>query len=447
MKVRCKDIIVGGDRFRKVDSGSISQLSESIAISGLLQPIIISSDNKLIDGNHRLTAVKSLGWTHIDCIIKDISDLEQDLIQIDTNLCRNDLNSLEQSIHIQKRVEILDLLNGRVKKGYNQHNGRVSHDETPKTAKQLSSEMGISRGDYYRKLKLANDLTKLTKDRLIDSVFGESTTALVTLGKEDKEIQNLVSDRLQKKYNGKKISNIDKIMRTEISQVKNSIEKTKIINTLQGYKDTSLDNRCKIFNDDFRNVSKNISNESIDFIFTDPPYTRETIHLYEDLARFASDKLKDGSFCMAYCSVQILQQVLHLMSKHLTYHHTICVSYRKGSSRSGQWFNEWKPIVMFYKGTKPKHPQISDKITSPDVDQYNKSLHRWAQPLHEPLYFIDKLTNIDDLICDPFLGTGTTGIASLQLGQTFLGVEIDPQTFHIAESRLKKEWHTLSKKK
>lgn len=437
MKIQTRDIIVN-QRFRQVDELSISQLAQSITFSGLLQPIIINRDNVLIDGNHRLQAVKSLGWDEIDCIVKNIPELESDLIQIDTNLCRNDLSPLQQAIHIQKRIEILDILGNRRKLGDNQY--RVSHDETPtKTAKQLSSEMGVSRGDYYRKLKLANDLTQQTKDKLMDSQWGSSTNALLQLAKEPDHIQNLVSDILIDTYNGRHVSNLDRIMRTEIHSVKVRIDKDEILHHLEGYKDIKLDDTCKIYNDDFTNVSNTIPSDSIDLIFTDPPYPKEKIHLYEELAKFANDRLKDGCCCFAYCSVQILPQVLSLMSKHLTYYHTICISFRSGSNaRVGSIFNEWKPIVVFYKGQRPKHPQLSDKITAPDIGQYDKKLHRWEQPLHEPDTYIPLLTKVDDLVCDPFLGTGTTGISCIQLGRRFIGMEIAPNTFKIAENRLKK---------
>jgi 16S rRNA G966 N2-methylase RsmD len=433
-----------GPRFRKVDNGSIIQLAESIHLSGLLQPIIINKDNMLIDGNHRLHAVKSLGWDEIDCIIKNIPELEADLIQIDTNLCRNDLSPLQQAIHIQKRSEILDILGKRKKLGDNQHN-RVSHHATPtKTAKQISSEMGVSRGDYYRKLKLANDLSQHTKDKLIDSQWGTSTSALLQLAKEPNHIQNLVSDKLIETYNGRTISNLDRIIRTEIHSVKVSIDKNEILNYLEGYKNIQLNDTCQIYNDDFRNLSNTISNDSIDLIYTDPPYPKETIHLYEDLSKFSSEKLKDGCCCMAYCSVQILPQVLSLMSDHLTYYHTICISFRNGANaRVGNIFNDWKPIVVFHKGTRPRHPQLSDKITSPDIDQYDKKLHRWAQPLHEPNYYISLLTKTSDVVMDPFLGTGTTGISSIQLGRRFIGVEINQNTFGMAEGRIKKVFKEL----
>ena len=40
-------------------------------------------------------------------------------------------------------------------------------------------------------------------------------------------------------------------------------------------------------------------------------------------------------------------------------------------------------------------------------------------------------------IFDPFMGSGTTGVACMQLGRNFIGCEIDPKYFAIAEKRIK----------
>jgi site-specific DNA-methyltransferase (adenine-specific) len=43
-------------------------------------------------------------------------------------------------------------------------------------------------------------------------------------------------------------------------------------------------------------------------------------------------------------------------------------------------------------------------------------------------------------ILDPFMGSGTTGVAALQLGRKFIGIEIDPGYFDIACRRIEEAW-------
>jgi DNA modification methylase len=42
----------------------------------------------------------------------------------------------------------------------------------------------------------------------------------------------------------------------------------------------------------------------------------------------------------------------------------------------------------------------------------------------------------DDLVCDPFMGAGTTGVACMQEGRRFIGIEIDPDAFELSCKRI-----------
>jgi DNA modification methylase len=61
-------------------------------------------------------------------------------------------------------------------------------------------------------------------------------------------------------------------------------------------------------------------------------------------------------------------------------------------------------------------------------------------PNEKPLRLMQQIvwTHSDpgDLILDPFMGSGTTGVAAVQLGRNFIGVELDPGYFDIACRRI-----------
>ncbi|MEM2159746.1 MAG: ParB N-terminal domain-containing protein [Candidatus Nitrosotenuis sp.] len=57
-----------GTRLRK-DLGDISSLTSSIEQIGLLQPIVLTEDLRLVAGERRLTAVQKLGWKEIPAVI------------------------------------------------------------------------------------------------------------------------------------------------------------------------------------------------------------------------------------------------------------------------------------------------------------------------------------------------------------------------------------------
>ena len=60
-------------------------------------------------------------------------------------------------------------------------------------------------------------------------------------------------------------------------------------------------------------------------------------------------------------------------------------------------------------------------------------------PIQLPQKFINLYTYKNDLILDPFLGSGTTAIAAKLLERNFVGYEIEEEYIQIAKNRLKKE--------
>ena len=63
-----------------------------------------------------------------------------------------------------------------------------------------------------------------------------------------------------------------------------------------------------------------------------------------------------------------------------------------------------------------------------------------GHPTAKPIEWMDRLVNIasvkDETILDPFMGSGTTGVACMNLGRKFIGIEIEPKYFEIACKRI-----------
>ncbi len=80
----------------------IQELADSIAVSGLLQPIVVRrlrdrDKFELIAGERRWRAVKSLGWKTIPALVKEISDKEMALLALVENVQREDLSPIEEA--------------------------------------------------------------------------------------------------------------------------------------------------------------------------------------------------------------------------------------------------------------------------------------------------------------------------------------------------------------
>jgi DNA modification methylase len=62
--------------------------------------------------------------------------------------------------------------------------------------------------------------------------------------------------------------------------------------------------------------------------------------------------------------------------------------------------------------------------------------HPTQKPTELMLAILADFTNAGDLVLDPFMGSGTTGVACVQTGRSFVGIEIDPTYYAIAEERI-----------
>jgi site-specific DNA-methyltransferase (adenine-specific) len=68
---------------------------------------------------------------------------------------------------------------------------------------------------------------------------------------------------------------------------------------------------------------------------------------------------------------------------------------------------------------------------------FNGGIHPTLKPLELMEFLIKSYTNADDLVIDPFMGSGTTGIACQKLGRRFIGIEKEKQFFDTAVKRIK----------
>jgi len=98
--------------------------------------------------------------------------------------------------------------------------------------------------------------------------------------------------------------------------------------------------------------------------------------------------------------------------------------------RAGGLLSQTKPVVIFRHATKL--PAVTNTVL---VNHVEKELHAWQQPL-SAMRLVARLSIRGALVVDPFVGTGTTGVAALALGRRFLGCDIDAGIVPVARARL-----------
>jgi DNA modification methylase len=194
----------------------------------------------------------------------------------------------------------------------------------------------------------------------------------------------------------------------------------------------------KLYCGDFRDVcGDHIPDNSINLIFTDPPYSRQHLQLYQSLGIEAARMLKQGGHLVMYAPHYALPEIFdYLKRSGLKYGWQIVVIHTGLSARI--FYNKvvptYKPLLWYFKGSEPKILEfIRDSVESKHPD---KSLHPWAQSPVEAEYVISKLALPNDVVLDCTMGTGTTGIAALKLKRKFVGIEVNEDTLAIARHNI-----------
>jgi tRNA G10 N-methylase Trm11 len=186
---------------------------------------------------------------------------------------------------------------------------------------------------------------------------------------------------------------------------------------------------------DSRELAKAIPDESIDLIFTDPPYAKEFLSLYEWLAEEAARVLKPGGFLLTYCGHAYLKEIMDILGDHLSYYWQFI------APNSGMFASMWpkkifcayKPILAFVKGQPDRNTWVFDMVKS----IRDKRFHSWGQSEMLARYYVECFTQPGNVVWEPFTGGGTVPYVCKQLGRNFIAFELDPDSVHTARNRLK----------
>lgn len=187
---------------------------------------------------------------------------------------------------------------------------------------------------------------------------------------------------------------------------------------------------------DFRNLSGKVADGSLSLIFTDPPYDRKAIELFDGLGEFAATKLCEGGSLIAYVGHIQIPDAIAALQKHMRYWWVCCCLHSGGDSLMREYGIRvgWKAMLWFVKGTRNDKQKIVHDVVSGGRE---KSHHDWQQAQSEAEYWIENLCENDGVVCDPFLGGGTTAAAAIAKKRRWVGFEIDHDQAVLAMQRCK----------
>ena len=159
---------------RKIDLEAVQELAKSISETDLINPITVDQDYTLIAGLHRLEAAKLLGWTEIECNVTDLEGLKAELAEVDENVVRKGLSSVEYNDLLLRRKEIYERLHPETRATYdggafrgNQHQkvvGEIISATTKSFTQDTADKLGVSPRTVELSIQTAKNLTTEAKD-------------------------------------------------------------------------------------------------------------------------------------------------------------------------------------------------------------------------------------------------------------------------------------------
>ena len=169
-----------------------TELLESIRANGTLVPIIVRSSSagkyEIISGHRRVEACKELSIDTIPAIVKELTNEEAIITMVDANLQRENLLPSEKAFAYKMKVEAMKRKAGRPQK----NSSRVATNID--TAAEIGQQLGESRDQVYRYIRLTNLIPELLK--LVDE-HRIAFTPAVELSYLPEQEQRIIYDEIE----------------------------------------------------------------------------------------------------------------------------------------------------------------------------------------------------------------------------------------------------------
>ena len=204
----------------------------------------------------------------------------------------------------------------------------------------------------------------------------------------------------------------------------------------------------KIICGDCLELIRLIPDNSIDVVLTDPPYglnkngirNDANLSLFYNIMPECYRILKNNSFFITFFSTKFLPQLFK--NNPFDYFWQIVLYCPEGRVKSPIGYTKYMSCFIFKKG-KPKiirwnkdiFIDTPGKMIEPDEGYID---HPTPKPKHFIKEILKMFTKNNDLILDPFIGSGSTAMACLQLNRKFIGFEIEEKYYKIALGRVQK---------
>lgn len=227
-----------------------------------------------------------------------------------------------------------------------------------------------------------------------------------------------------------------------------------------------MNEQIKLINGDCLEVLRKIDNESVSAIITDPPYNISKDNDFKTMGRAGIDfgewdkdfdltswiieaslKIKKGGNIVIFNTWKNMSYIAKALEEN-GFEVKDLIRWKKTNAmprnRDRRFISDYEVAVWAVKkGGKWTFNRLSDTYEIPEIvggltpkSEKIYGGHPTQKPIYVMKWIIERLTNEGDVILDPFMGSGSTGIACLETGRKFIGIELDEQYHDIAVNRV-----------
>ena len=289
------------------------QLKDSIRKDRLHLPIVINPKGEILDGYNRHKICQELQLP-LNYEIKSFDSLiDEKRFVIDINLKRRHLNDFQKA-ELAYKLDAFEKEKAKQRqseagklfgKGKKEDNDRLIRSNDHKLSKEkgrvieaVSKELGISAKTYQR--------AKIIIENGPEEIKNSLRKGKTSISKEYEKIQR---DKKRQE------------LLSQINPSSNNSNNEKIENK-------NIMNNCKVLHGDFTptSIQKEIPDNSVDLILTDPPYSQDSLILYQGLATLATRALKPGGSIVTSVGHIILNEVIKVFEKYSLNSDSCCLN-------------------------------------------------------------------------------------------------------------------------
>ena len=200
---------------------------------------------------------------------------------------------------------------------------------------------------------------------------------------------------------------------------------------------------------------KEIPTASVDLIIADPPYFQGMTHngqkaafndlivckpFFEKLADEMKRILKPTGEIYIFCDWRGYAFYYPIFSAKLPIKNLIVWDKISGAGNFYTYSHEFIIYgTMCNKNKKGTNVWREKGFSSGAKSTNGEKVHPTQKPVELIEKIIENSSERGDVVLDPFMGSGTTGVACARTGRQFIGIEIDSNYFNIAKNRINRE--------